>query len=109
MEKSNVEQKQCSKCKQYRTMDNFIDGRKQCQICLDAKWRYRQKHKAELSQKYKEYYNNNKDELNNKKKEDREILEFCFVCNRSIKKYDIKRHVESKKHMELMNKLHNQS
>ena len=93
MEKSNLEQKQCSKCNQFRPLDDFSDGRKQCQICLDAKWRYRQKHKAELSQKYKEYYDNNKDELNNKKKENREILEFCFVCNRDIKKYNIKRHV----------------
>ena len=106
MEKIISEEKQCSKCKQYRPLDNFIEGLKLCQICLDANWRYRQKHKDEISQKYKEYYHNNKDDLLNKSKEKREILEFCVVCNRNIKKYDIKRHVNSKKHMELMDKLH---
>ena len=106
MEKSNFEQKQCSKCKQFRNVDYFIEGNKQCQICLDAKWRYRQKHKDEISEKYKTYYMNNKEDLLNRNKEKREILELCVVCNRNIKKYDIKRHVHSKKHTELMEKLY---
>ena len=101
--------KQCSKCKRYRTNDYFEDWRKLCNVCIDAKRRYREKHKEPLSRKYKVYYEEQRDDLLSKAKERREIMEFCFVCNRDIKQYDISRHSKSKKHINNMEALNKQS
>ena len=60
-----------------------------------------------ISEKYIAYYGENREELLSKAKERREVMEFCFVCNRDFKKYDIKRHVNSKKHIAKMEELHN--
>ena len=99
--------RQCSKCKVFRSNEYFEEYRKLCNICIDAKQRYRQKHKPELSQKYKEYYNENKDDVLIKAKDKRERITFCSICNRDIKQYDIKRHINSKNHIEKMEAIQN--
>ena len=98
MENNDQEIKQCSKCKQYRTLDNFKEGRKQCNVCLDAKWRYRQKYPEKISQHNKEYYQNNREEQLRKVKELKAITEYCFVCECNVRQYDVKRHLNTKKH-----------
>ena len=61
MEENHDENKQkCSKCKQYRDLDWFKPERKQCNQCLETKKRYREKHKEQISNYSKTYYNQRK-------------------------------------------------
>ena len=104
------EMKQCSKCKMKRTLDNFENENKNCNICLEARRRYRQKHNDKISQYNKEYYKEHKTELLIKSKEKREEEYVdCFYCNDIVNKYDIGRHVKSLKHISNMERIHNET
>ena len=85
-----TETKQCSKCKVFRTMDGFKEGRKQCNVCLESKRRHRERHKEEISIKYKEYYDSNREKLNEKAD--------CPLCKCYVKASAMKRHEQSMKH-----------
>ena len=87
------DKRQCSKCKVLRIVDDFKEGRKQCNVCLDNKRRYREKHKEELSNNNKEYHEKNREELNTKRNEKTE----CLICKCMVRKYTMNRHNQSMK------------
>ena len=67
-----TDKKQCSKCKVFQLLEKFNEGRKQCNVCLENKLRYREAHKEQIQQKSKEYYENNKEQIADKNKTYRE-------------------------------------
>ena len=75
-------------------MDGFKEGRLQCNVCLEQKQRYREKHKEELSIEFKEYYQNNKEEIKTKNNEKTE----CPICKCMVRKHSMSRHEQSMKH-----------
>lgn len=87
-----TETKQCSKCKIIRTIDYFKEERKQCNVCLESKKRYRETYKQEISIKYKEYYDNNREKINEKAAAE------CPICKCYVKSSAMKRHEQSIKH-----------
>ena len=89
-----TDKKQCSKCKVLRIVDDFKEGRKQCNVCLENKRRYREHHKEELKVKAQEYREKNREEINTKRNEKTE----CLICKCMIRKYTMNRHEQSEKH-----------
>ena len=59
MKRPMTDNKQCSKCKVFQLLEKFNDGRKQCNVRLESKRRYREAHKEQIQQKSKEYCENN--------------------------------------------------
>ena len=56
-----TDKKQCSKCKVFQLLEKFNEGRKQCNVCLESKRRYREAHKEQIQEKAKVYYEQNKE------------------------------------------------
>ena len=88
------ETKQCSKCKVFRPLNETEEDNKTCHICLEQKRRYRLKHKEDIRVKAKQYYENNKEELNDKQK----LKAECPVCKCMVRSDAMKRHEQSIKH-----------
>ena len=107
MEENDDENEQrCSKCKQYRDLDWFKPGRTQCNQCLEAKKRYREKHKEQLSNYFKAYYQEHKEEIKAKIKN---LYTDCFYCKCPVHEYRMKQHINSNKHQKLMIAFHNKN
>ena len=88
------ETKQCSKCKVFRPLHLIEETNKNCNICLEQRRRYRQKHKEEIKNQSKEYREKNKDELKTKQNEKAE----CPICKCMVRSYAMARHKQSMKH-----------
>ena len=56
------ELRQCSKCKKYKSLDDYRPDRKLCNQCLEEKAIYRENHREELREKSKQDYQNNREE-----------------------------------------------
>ena len=93
------ETKQCSKCKVFRPLHQIEGNNKNCNICLEQRRRYREKHREEIKPKAKEYYQNNKKELNEKQNEKYE----CPVCKCFVREYAMRRNEQSIKHQQNLN------
>ena len=96
MEK-NSDKKQCSKCKAFQPLDRFKEDRKQCNICLESKRRYREKHREELQQKAKEYYQQNKDKVKERTKTYKEQNRDTIVEKNKQYREDHKEEIKQKK------------
>ena len=90
MAEEKTETKQCSKCKVFQPMIRYVEGRKQCNVCLSQKQRYREKHQEELKLKNKDCREQNKEALNEKVE--------CYVCKCLIHKAGLWKHGQSIKH-----------
>lgn len=89
-----TESRQCSKCKIFRPTHQIEDNNKNCNICLEQRRRYRQKHKEEIKNQSKEYREKNKEELNAKQN----VKAECPICKCMVRSYAMKRHEQSIKH-----------
>ena len=89
-----TEKKQCSKCKVFQPLNYYRDECKQCNICLESKRRYRERHKEATKLYAKECYEKNKEELNKRQN----VKTECSVCKCLIRTYAMKRHEQSMKH-----------
>ena len=89
-----TETKQCSKCKIFRLPHQIEEHNKNCNICLDQRKRYREKHKEEIKSKAKEYREKHKEEINIKQN----LKIECPLCKCMIRKYALDRHQQSQKH-----------
>lgn len=96
----NPETKQCSKCKVNQPLHRYTEGRKQCNLCIEQKQRYREKFKEEISIKQKEYYEQNKKKINEKVE--------CPICKCLVAKYKLFRHGQSQKHQRKLKHLQQQ-
>lgn len=89
---------QCSKCKAFRSVDTYKDGRTQCYVCLEQKRRYREKHRDELREKAKQYYEQNRGEVYIKQTTPDSDRVECPLCKCMVGKYRMKQHEQSFKH-----------
>lgn len=89
-------QKQCTKCKVLRGFNDFKDGRLQCNVCLDAKKRYREKHREEIKHKRQEYYQSNKEQFSQYYKNIPKVE--CPLCTCLVGMYAMKQHEQTIKH-----------
>ena len=94
-----TDKKQCSKCKVFQPLNYYRDECKQCNICLESKRRYRERHKGATRLYAKEYYEKNKEELNEKQ----HVKTERSVCKCLIRTYAMKRHEQSMKHQHNLN------
>ena len=106
MEKINNEIRQCSKCKQNRTIDNFKPECKQCNVCLDAKKRYRQKHKDTINKYAKEYYIEHRETMLEQIKTWNNTYTDCFYCKCPVRNNNASQHVKTNKHIRNMYRYH---
>ena len=95
-----TEKKQCSKCKIFRPLHQIEEQNKNCNICLEQRRRYRQKHKEEIKPKAKEYRENHKEEINNKQN----VKSECPICQCFVRAYAMSRHEQSLKHQFNLNR-----
>ena len=94
--------KQCSKCKQYRGLNQFSEGRKNCNQCLSHRRKYRENHKEQISAYNKNYYEAKREDILEHYKDKIE----CFYCKCLVSKYKLKEHNNTIKHQNKM-KEHN--
>ena len=103
-------EKQCSKCKVWKYANDFREGRLQCNVCLDGKKRYREKHHEEIKQYKHEYYENNKEQISeynmNYHKNIPKIE--CSVCKCLVGKHAVKQHEQTIVHQRKMRWLSNE-
>ena len=99
MVEEKPEMKQCSKCKVFQPMSRYLEGRTQCNVCLENKRRYREKHRQELRDKQKEYYIQNKEERVEYNKVYRQQYIECSACKVMIKRCKKSEHERTKTHI----------
>ena len=64
MEGNNQQEiKQCSRCKKSKDVSEFIEGRASCNKCLNYKQQYRETHRERERQQSKAYYETNREEI----------------------------------------------
>ena len=96
---SEDKSKKCSRCGVYKQLNNFDTDKAQCEKCSEYKQRYRENHREQLRKKAKEIYEENKDEILEKKKEKVE----CPVCKKEISKAKMRLHEKTKRHIYYLN------
>ena len=69
METLSIETRFCRSCRKSKTTDNFTYGFKSCDMCIDKKKRYRETYREELKDKARERYEENRDDILQKRKE----------------------------------------
>ena len=74
-----TETKQCSKCKVFRQLNQIEENNKNCNVCLEQRRRYRQRHKEEINIQSKAYREKNREELNMKQNEKAECSIYVNV------------------------------
>jgi len=97
------EKKQCPKCKGLQPLKRYTQGRIQCNVCLEQKQRYREKHREELRDKAKAYYEQNREQKHEYQKQYRTQMDECSVCHVSIQRGKMTRHEQSKTHLHNLN------
>ena len=102
-QKKKTEVKKCSKCKVLQPLNRYAEGRTQCNVCLEIKRRYREKHRQELRDKQKEYYSQNKEERAEYGKQYRQQYIECNVCRVMIKQCRKTEHERTKTHIHNLN------
>ena len=103
MSEEKTEVKKCSKCKVLQPMNRYVEGRTQCNVCLEIKRKYREKHRQELRDKQKEYYSQNKAERAEYGKQYRQQYIECAVCKVMIKQFRKTEHERTKTHIHNLN------
>ena len=72
------------------------EGRLQCNVCLDGKKRYREKHREEIKHKKQRDYQNNKKEIWQYHKNIPKVD--CPLCKCLMGKYQMKQHEQTIRH-----------
>ena len=96
--------KECPKCKKDRSINEFKDGNKRCNICLAKGKEYYSSNKEKHHQWYLERYERDKEHMLEVSREYKKIKIECAVCNCIIKKYKKAEHERTKKHINNLNK-----
>ena len=94
-QKANVEKIKEYKKEYYQNNKEKINER-----AKEYKKDYRKNNKEKIKEKEKEYRENNKEKISERKKE-----KIKCVCGVEVKRYDIMRHMRTKKHLKLMEQL----
>ena len=94
-----TDKKQCSKCKVFQLLEKFNEGRKQCNVCLENKLRYREAHKEQIQQKAKEYYEQNKEHKQAYRKEYNQRKIECQYCRCMVSPQHKAKHERTNKHI----------
>ena len=102
MAEEKTEVKKCSKCKVLQLLNRYAEGRTQCNVCLEIKRRYREKHRQELRDKQKQYYSQNKAERAEYGKQYRQQYIECNVCKVMIKQCRKTEHERTKTHIHIL-------
>ena len=92
------DKKQCSKCKAFQPLQRYTEGRIQCNVCLEQKRRYREKHRDELRERAKQYYKQNRGEICEKQTTTHSDRVECPLCKCMVGKYRLKQHEQTFKH-----------
>ena len=96
---SENQDKNCSKCKNTQTLENFDNGKALCQKCCEYKQQYRENHREELRQKERERYEQYKGQKLEKQKEKVE----CPICKIDISRNKMLRHKRTQQHKKHLN------
>ena len=94
-----TDKKQCSKCKVFQLLEKFNEGRKQCNVCLENKLRYREAHKEQIQQKAKVYYEQNKEHRQAYRKEYIQRKIECQYCRCMVSPQHKAKHERTNKHI----------
>ena len=62
------------------SLNSLNDTILQCNVCLEAKRRYRENHSARVERQAKKYYNQNKEERTQYGKIDSQIYTHIYIC-----------------------------
>ena len=95
--------KLCSGYRKYKAIDNYQPNKQLCNVCLGKKAQYRETNRDKLKQEAKDYYDKNRQEILEKKKEKIE----CEYCRCLISKAKLTQHYKSKKHIKNKKELAN--
>ena len=86
--------KRCSRCKKEKGIDEFNQGRRVCSCCSQACKKYQQENPEKARDNCKKYYDKNREEILEKKKE----KTWCDLCEMHIVKDQLQRHNKTMRH-----------
>ena len=96
-----TDKKQCSKCDQWKYLDDFDEGKLCCRKCNEYRKAHRHKHKDRSNEAQRKLYQEDK-EYRLRKQEQRKLFDnkvvSCSVCNKSMSQKYFYDHIKTKKY-----------
>ena len=93
------EKKRCRKCRCWRVLELYRGENATCNICLGYTEKWAKKNAEKVREMNKNYREDMKDDIKEKKKAYSQIEIDCGVCGCKVRKCKWNRHVKTKKHI----------
>ena len=93
------DKKRCRKCRCWRVLELYRGENATCNICLGYTEKWAKKNAEKVREMNKNYREDMKDDIKEKKKAYSQIEIDCGVCGCKVRKCKWNRHVKTKKHI----------